>query len=603
MNQDSASTPSRFFMFEPHRRPVVWVVCIGVALSLTAFFMLRSRQRSIVERMFQVAAEERANAVKNAFKTELAMMELVRSALVADGRIERDEFQEMSRPFLAHAEDIRAVEWIPRVPKNKRNEFEAAAVRGGLPGFQITEMTRDGELAPARQREEYYPIYYVGPIQNDKRIYGYDLASEPERFDCLQLSRDSGQTVASGRIDFVNEPDSPGGFLVAFPVYALGTRHKTLEERRENLAGFILGVFRPSDMIASALRKLQPEGIDVALCDPTDKHNHGIIYYHASRMDRVDVQPDTSRLMATSATRYSVQLGLAGHPWTIVCAPTAEFYAAHLTWWPVAALAAGLMFTFMSAGFLLYTVERNVQLEERVQQQTKDIRSTQEEVLLRLASASQCSDSETPMHLRRIGLMSQALARAVDWLDEDVDAIRQAAPMHDVGKVGVPEAIRRNTGPLTPQEADLVKSHTRIGGEILAGSSLPMLKMAHDIALNHHEHWDGNGYPRGIAGREIPESARIVAIVDAFDSLTHDAPGRPALSVKEAIMKMQQENERQFDPALLAAFVTHLDEMQRICESHPNRTHGAPPATSQGSTPVAPVTTPNMGQPPQAAMY
>jgi HD-GYP domain-containing protein (c-di-GMP phosphodiesterase class II) len=194
------------------------------------------------------------------------------------------------------------------------------------------------------------------------------------------------------------------------------------------------------------------------------------------------------------------------------------------------------------------------------------------------------------------------LARAVDWFGDDVDAIRQAAPMHDIGKVGIPEAIRRKTDNLTPRESEIMKNHTRIGGDILAGSTLPMLKMAHEIALNHHERWDGRGYPRGVAGKDIPESARIVAVVDAFDSLTHDAPGRAALSEDEAVVKMQQENEKQFDPTLLAAFVTHLGEMRRICESHPDRAHGVAQPSPQQPT-SAPLSPSDVVQEPHATTY
>ena len=180
----------------------------------------------------------------------------------------------------------------------------------------------------------------------------------------------------------------------------------------------------------------------------------------------------------------------------------------------------------MAAGYLLMNIRYSSRLEEKVGEQTVVIRNAQEEVLYRLASASQWRDEESPMHLRRIGMMSRVLARAADWYGEEADAIGQAAPMHDIGKLGIPDAILRKSEKLTPEEIDILKNHTLIGAEILANSNVPMLKMAHDIALFHHERWDGKGYPRGLGGSNIPECARIVAVVDAYDTLTHKGENR-----------------------------------------------------------------------------
>jgi putative two-component system response regulator len=262
---------------------------------------------------------------------------------------------------------------------------------------------------------------------------------------------------------------------------------------------------------------------------------------------------------------------VAGHPWTIVCAPTAAFEVEHRTWWPSGVLAAGLLFTVMAAGYLLMKIGYSSRLEEKIGEQTVVIRNAQEEVLYRLASASQWRGEETPMHLRRIGLMSRVLARAADWYGEEADAIGQAAPLQDIGKLGVPDAILRKTEKLTPGELDVLKTHTQIGAEILAGSNVTVLKMAHDIALFHHERWDGKGYPRGLAGKTIPECARIVAIVDAYDTLTHKTADRPAFSENDALTVMQQESEKIFDPVLLAGFVRHLSEIRGIADQYPDR--------------------------------
>jgi CHASE1-domain containing sensor protein len=572
MNQRPTSDNLRVSTLWPPRLPLVLVVCLGVAFSLTVFLVIRSWEHKNVEEAFRLAAEDRAKAVKGAFETELAMMEIVRSALISDGRIERKEFRETLDPFFSRSSDIWAVEWVPRVPDGQRLEYETAARRDGVEGFRFTELDAGGQFVAAPRRDEYFPIYFIGPQQGSNVAYGYDLASEPTRFESLKMARDTGKTIASGRIAFVQDAQSAGGFFVCLPVYEKDKPVKSIADRRKNLMGFVLGVFRPSDMIESALRRFQPEGIDVGLHDPSDSAGASSLYYHASRLREDRAAPlDPKRLLDPTGVRCLVGLDVAGRPWTIVCAPTAAFEAAHRTWWPCGVLTVGLVFTVMVAGYVLLSIANASRLEERVREQTADIRSAQEELLCRLASASQCCDEETPMHIRRMGLLSQALARRADWLGEEAEAIRQAAPMHDIGKIGIPDAILRKTEKLSPQEFEILKNHTQIGAEILAGSNVPMLKMAREIASSHHERWDGKGYPRGLAGKDIPESARIVAIVDTYDTLTHDGANRPALPEEEVLAVMQQESEKQFDPLLLAIFLRHLSQIRHIAEQHPDR--------------------------------
>ena len=233
-------------------------------------------------------------------------------------------------------------------------------------------------------------------------------------------------------------------------------------------------------------------------------------------------------------------------------------------------MATGLAFTALLAAYLVASIGRKQCLETKVHQQTLDIRRAEEEVIYRLVSASQWRDEETGMHIRRTGLFSEALARAAGWSAAEVEMIRQAAPMHDVGKIGIPDAILQKPGKLTPSEFDIMKTHTLIGAEMLAGSKVPMIQMAREIALNHHERWDGKGYPNKLSGQQIPESARILSIVDVYDALTHDRVYRRAMSEDEALSIIQEGAGTQFDPLLLTLFFLHLSEIRRIFREHPD---------------------------------
>jgi len=209
-------------------------------------------------------------------------------------------------------------------------------------------------------------------------------------------------------------------------------------------------------------------------------------------------------------------------------------------------------------------------LERRVQEQTVTIRLAHEETIHRLVTAAGCRDEETGAHIRRTGLLSEALALAAGWSTAEAEQLRMAAPMHDVGKIGIPDAILKKPGKLAPQEFERMKQHTIIGARMLAGSSSPILQLAEKIALSHHERWDGAGYPQGIAGEAIPEAARILSIVDVYDAISHDRVYRPAMCEETVISTMRQGHGRQFDPALLTIFFSVFEEICEIADEHPD---------------------------------
>ena len=198
------------------------------------------------------------------------------------------------------------------------------------------------------------------------------------------------------------------------------------------------------------------------------------------------------------------------------------------------------------------------------------IRQAHEETIHRLVAASSCRDVETNMHILRTGLLAEVLARAKQWSPAEAEKIRLAAPMHDVGKIGIPDAILRKPSKLTRDEFEIMKSHTTIGANMLEGSGVPMLQMARQIALSHHERWNGCGYPAGLAGPAIPEAARIMAIVDAYDSLTHDRVYRQAMSEEAALAIMRHGEGKDFEPALLALFLRNLPTVRIITAQYPD---------------------------------
>lgn len=173
------------------------------------------------------------------------------------------------------------------------------------------------------------------------------------------------------------------------------------------------------------------------------------------------------------------------------------------------------------------------------------------EMLMRLARAAEYKDGDTGTHIVRIGYLSALLAKALGMPKDWCSTLRHAAPMHDVGKIGVPDDVLKKRGALTEDEWAIMRKHPAIGAEILGGSDVPVLKMAAEVALSHHERWDGCGYPYGLSGESIPLSGRIVAVIDFFDALTMNRCYRPAFEDDVAFEMMKENSGKNFDPEIV----------------------------------------------------
>jgi putative two-component system response regulator len=197
---------------------------------------------------------------------------------------------------------------------------------------------------------------------------------------------------------------------------------------------------------------------------------------------------------------------------------------------------------------------QNDLLEDRVRARTIELERAQLETFERLALAAEYRDDDTGKHTRRVGGVARAIAEQLGMAATDLDLLERAAGLHDVGKIGVPDGILLKPDRLTPEEFEVVKTHTVIGARILSGSHSPLLQLGEIIAGSHHERWDGRGY-HGLAGEDIPLHARITTLADAFDAMTTDRPYRAARSGEEATEEIRRERGGQFDPNVVDVFL------------------------------------------------
>jgi putative two-component system response regulator len=221
---------------------------------------------------------------------------------------------------------------------------------------------------------------------------------------------------------------------------------------------------------------------------------------------------------------------------------------------------------------LLVEEDYKHRLEETVRRQTQEIFNLSREVIRRLTSVAEFRDAETGAHISRIGLYANKIAESMNMPIDFIDAITYASSLHDIGKIGIPDNILLKPGQFTTKEFEIMKAHTTIGANILADSSHSMIQLGSSIALNHHERWDGSGYPRGLSGNDIPIEGRIVIICDQYDALMSKRPYKPSLEHKEVVRIITEGDGRtspkHFDPQIMKAFKKMARTFMEIFKTH-----------------------------------
>ncbi|MFQ5894795.1 MAG: CHASE domain-containing protein, partial [Nitrospinota bacterium] len=345
---------------------------------MVSFFVAHQRVQQQAEKQLEERAASRAKTLQHGLHMNLDLLRSIGGLYAAFREVDRQGFRLFVRPILEGHGEIQALEWIPRVTGGRRAAYEEAARKEGYPAFQFTQRSAKGTMERAARREEYFPVYFVEPLKGNEKAFGFDLGSNPTRRAALVKARDEGQMVATARIRLVQETGQQFGFLIFLPVYRKGLPHDAVQQRRENLEGFVLGVYRIGDMVESISRRGPGPGhLDLYVYDESADAGNRFLHFHPSRDRKEAIQPLTDDNVR-QGQHSAKSLTVADRKWTVVFRPVPGYFAGHDIWIPWTALAAGLLLTLVLTTYLGSTLRHTRRVERLVNARTEEARRAEE---------------------------------------------------------------------------------------------------------------------------------------------------------------------------------------------------------------------------------
>jgi PAS domain S-box-containing protein len=337
----------------------------GVALTLITFFTVLHLERQALAARFQRAAEDIVSSVRRSIELGMHNLESIAAFYAGSREIERDEFRRFALPLLAQDPSLKALSWAPRVPAGEREEYEQAARREGHLDFQFTEFAAGGQLVRAALREEYFPVYFIEPLQGNEAALGFDLASEPTRREALNQVRKTGKSVATAPIRLLQETGEHQGFVIFRPIYHGHGPADALIPRPTDPLGIASAVFQVGILVEGALKYLKPQGVDVYLFDMSLPQSTQLLHVESSSRNpgsSAATAPDAVRLQSGLHHRATLEVG--GRQWLILCKPGRDYLGAERAWLPWSVLLVGVLFTALLVVYLEQSARGNAALRE-----------------------------------------------------------------------------------------------------------------------------------------------------------------------------------------------------------------------------------------------
>ncbi|MDR3631047.1 MAG: CHASE domain-containing protein [Desulfocapsaceae bacterium] len=343
--------------------PVIVVLIVGILLAFLSSTIMKGYEAERIKLELKRSAEERHLAVQRGLEATYLVLESMAAFDDSTVTMGRQNFKRFVQPLLQNNTVIQALEWIPLVPLSERVAYEQKAHQDGYPQFSITERKVQGQMVPAGERDEYYPVYYVEPYQGNEIALGFDLASNPARKQALKSCRQNGKMAATARITLVQEKATQYGFLLFFPVYQVRPEAGQ-EPFSPKLEGYMLGVFRIGDLVKKAIGYLDPKDIDIVLEDMSAPEKERLLYFSGAQHSGTGQEQINESLERSAEFSEPIMFDVADREWRMTFIAGPGFIAAQKTNMPLIFFFGGLLGTTLFAAYLFTAIRSKSQLKQ-----------------------------------------------------------------------------------------------------------------------------------------------------------------------------------------------------------------------------------------------
>jgi PAS domain S-box-containing protein len=423
MNSSQQNTRQRKPVFGRQSIPPLLTLAIGIVLSFAAAIAVHDWEDERVRLTFEQDARDHVAALQRSLEEDTHEILAIGALYKASREVDRDEFRTFVQDILLRTPSLQAIEWVPRIKRDQREDY-LATMRRDFPAFQIKQLATEEKTLSATRQQSYYPVSFVEPYIGNEAALGLDLGSNPARLATLKQARDSGELTASGKLRLVQETGEQAGILCVLPVYRNNMPANTLEQRRENLLGFIVGVLRVGDLVQTILAHLQDSPINLQIHDNSmpDAEKH-LLYSSAELESR-----GTGR---NGVTENSLKLGMnlmvADRQWSVHAIGEPGFYSHATTWQWLVVLLVGTSFSILITAFLLSYLDRTTRIEQQVRQRTKELSESklylEKEIAARKQTGQQLSEREDALKHQHALLSAISTAQSRFIRDADVMAL------------------------------------------------------------------------------------------------------------------------------------------------------------------------------------
>lgn len=361
--------------WKPRRIAVTPAIVITFALAVSAVIFAANWERERLALQFEKQATSLAGALDKTLSVNIEVVQSLERFYAASVHIDRSRFRIFVSRQLATHSGLLAVAWVPRVLNIERAKFEFDTRLEGFPDFQITERNAEGQLVRAAERPEYIPVQFIEPFEKNVKAFGFDMASNSARREGLDLARDTGNPIASARIRLVQETGQQFGILIFMPIYRNGLPRDTLEARRRNLTGYMVGVYRSGDIVNAALRDSEIEGLVYRLIDDSAPDGEQLLFENQSQRHGISVLDEKGIFGGTTPIAKSFPIVVGGRQWKFEVSPTQEYLAQNRPEYVWLILIAGMFLTSMVGAFVMVVSGRSNMLRDLVDQRTEALQT------------------------------------------------------------------------------------------------------------------------------------------------------------------------------------------------------------------------------------